>query len=164
MTYFPETLTPRTEAAYQWRASRSRHAGRWSVRYSSIPALVCALDVLLIIITAILAGTLYSFMQAADADHPRYAMTAIVIAAMFVPTLYNRGLYSPSALVNWKSQVRNIVWLWAITFLVFAGVAFALKVGGDFSRGTVFLFGSVGLMAILTHHTLWHVIIEPTLE
>jgi putative colanic acid biosynthesis UDP-glucose lipid carrier transferase len=103
-------------------------------------------------------------MQAADADHPRYAMTAIVIAAMFVPTLYNRGLYSPSALVNWKSQVRNIVWLWAITFLVFAGVAFALKVGGDFSRGTVFLFGSVGLIVILAHHALWRVIIELTLE
>src|SRR5262249_13851808 len=84
------------------------------------------------------------------------------IAAIFVPLLYNRGFYSPVALVNLKAQVRNILGLWTIPFLAFACVAFALKVGSDL--GMVLLFGVVGLMAILLHHALWRTITEPALE
>jgi putative colanic acid biosynthesis UDP-glucose lipid carrier transferase len=91
-------------------------------------------------------------------------MTAIVFAAIFVPLLYNRELYSLASLVNWKYQVRSIVWLWAIASLVFASVAFALKVGGDFPRGAIILFGVIGLMVILVHHVLWRVIVESALE
>jgi hypothetical protein len=43
-------------------------------------------------------------------------------------------------------------------------VAFALKVGSDFSRGAVLLFGVVGLIAILLHRALWSIIIEHALE
>src|SRR5207302_301493 len=107
---------------------------------------------------------LHSSIQKTDVDPYRYTMAAIIIAAIFVPILYNRGLYSPSALVNWNSQVRNILGLWTITFLVFASLAFALKVSSDFSRGAVLLFGIVGLMAILLHHVLWRTIVERALE
>jgi hypothetical protein len=139
MTSFSETLNPRTtEVARQWRAPSSRTQRRWTVRYSTIPAIVGAFDVVFIITTAVLTGTLYSSIQETNADLTRYAMTAIVIAAIFVPILHNRGLYSPAALGNWKSQVRNILVLWITTFLMFASVAFALKVGSDFSRGRYF--------------------------
>jgi putative colanic acid biosysnthesis UDP-glucose lipid carrier transferase len=111
-----------------------------------------------------MAGTLYSAIQGADADPVRYAMTAIVVGAIFTPIFYNRGLYSPTALVELKSQVRNIVWLWTKTFCVFAGIAFALKMGGDFSRGAVLLFAVVGLIAILLHHAAWRIIVERALE
>jgi putative colanic acid biosynthesis UDP-glucose lipid carrier transferase len=91
-------------------------------------------------------------------------MMAIVIAAIFVPLLYNRGLYTPAALVKWKSQVRNILGLWTTTFLVFTSLAFALKVGSNFSRGAVLLFGILGLTAIILHHSLWRIIVRPALE
>ena len=158
-------LDPGTiEVPQQWRATSSHTGWRWPVRYTSIPAVVCAFDVFLILITAVLAGNLYSSTQETNVDLSRYTMTAIVIAAIFVPLLYNRGLYSPVALVNLKSQVRNILGLWTIAFLAFASVAFALKVGSDFSRGAVLLFGVVGLMAVLLHHALWCKIVEPALE
>jgi hypothetical protein len=51
-----------------------------------------------------------------------------------------------------------------MTFLLFTSVAFALKVGSDFSRGAVLLFGVVGLIAILLHRALWRIIIEHALE
>ena len=47
---------------------------------------------------------------------------------------------------------------------VFAGLAFALKMGGDFSRGAVLLFAVVGLTAILLHHAAWRIIVERALE
>ena len=137
---------------------------RFPLRYSSIPAFVCAFDVFLILTTAVLAGNAYSSVQNSDIDLSRYIVTAAIIAAIFVPLLYNRGLYTPVALVNFSSQFRNILGLWTVAFLAFASIAFALKVGSDFSRGAVLLFGIVGLMAILLHHAVWRTIIEPALE
>src|SRR5262249_3864407 len=136
----------------------------WRFRYSSIPAFVCAVDFFLILTTAVLAGNVYSFTQKTDIDLSRYTMTAIIIAAIFVPLFYNRGLYTPIALVNLKSQVRNILGLWVIAFFAFASAAFALKVGSDFSRGAVLLFGVVGLIVILSHHALWRAVVEPALK
>lgn len=166
MTFFPESIDLRaTAAAHQWRSTSSPTGWRWSVRYSSIPAVVCAFEVFLIITTAVVASSLYSFIQETNNDDlTRDGTMAIVIAAIFVPMLHNRGLYNPAALVNWTSQVRNILGTWTVTFLVFASVAFALKVGSDFSRGTILLFSVVGLMAILLHHALWRIIVERLLN
>jgi hypothetical protein len=156
MTSFSETLYPRTgEVARQWQAASSRTDQRWSIRYSSIPAIVGAFDVFLIITTAVLTDTLYCSLQETNADLTRYAATAIIVAAIFGPIFHNRNLYNPAALGNWKSRVRNILVVWTMTFLLFTSVAFALKVGSDFSRGAVLLFGVVGLIAILLHRALW---------
>jgi Undecaprenyl-phosphate glucose phosphotransferase len=162
MTSFSKALYPRTsEVARQWQ---SRTEQRWSIRYSSIPAIVGAFDVFFLITTAVLTGTLYSSLQDTNADLTRYAATAIIVAAIFVSISHHRNLYSPAALANWKSQVRNILVVWTMTFLMFASVAFALKVGSDFSRGAVLLFGVVGLIALLLHRALWRIIIEHALE
>jgi Undecaprenyl-phosphate glucose phosphotransferase len=165
MSSFSETLNSRAaEVVHPWPASEPRSGSRWLVRYSSIATVICVLDVVLIITSAVLAGTLYSSIQETESDLTRYAMTAIVIATMFVPVLHNRGVYSPAALNNWKSQARNILVVWTMTFLIFASVAFALKMGSDFSRGAVFLFGVLGLTVILLHHAFWRVIIERALK
>ena len=93
MTSFSETLYPRTgEVDRQWQAASSRTDQRWSIRYSSIPAIVGAFDVFLIITTAVLTNTLYSSLQETNADLPRYAATAIIVAAIFVLILHNRSL------------------------------------------------------------------------
>ena len=90
MTSFSETLYPRTgEVARQWQATSSRTDQRW---YSSIPAIVGAFDVFLIITTAVLTNTLYSSLLETYADLTRYAATAIIVAAIFVPILHNRSL------------------------------------------------------------------------
>jgi len=165
MTSFSETLYAETTAVARQRPAPSSRTERlWPIRHSWIPAIVGVCDVFLIITTAVLTGTLYSYIQGTDADLARHAMTAIVIVAIFVPTLHNRGLYNPAALVNWRSQARNILVLWMITFFIFAGLAFALRVGRDFSQGSVLLFGVAGLMAILLHRALCRIIIEPALE
>jgi len=81
MTFVSKTLDPGTiEVPQQWRATSSRTGWRWPVRYTSIPAVVCAFDVFLILTTAVLAGNLYSSIQETNVDLSRYTMTAIVIA------------------------------------------------------------------------------------
>src|SRR5262249_51378732 len=43
---------------------------------------------------------------------------------------------------------------------VLAGVAFALKIGKDFSRGAVLLFAVVSPAVLIIHHGLWRAVIE----
>jgi Undecaprenyl-phosphate glucose phosphotransferase len=138
---------------------------RWPISYASIGIAVCALDVLLILATGLVTGAIYSgLLHDNDIDLVRHASTALVVSAVFIPIFRNRGLYDPSLLVNGRLQIRNILVLWTLTFLVFAGAVFALKIGRDFSRGAVLLFGLAGLGALVVHHSLWQILIEAGLK
>lgn len=132
----------------------------WPFSYGSIEAIVCAVDVLLIIMVSIAAGTSYAQFNQGDVDLARYVSTAILASAVFVLLFRRRCLYDPSSLVNWSLQARNIATLWTVTFLVLAGVAFALKIGKDFSRGAVLLFAIVSPAVLIIHHGLWRAVIE----
>jgi putative colanic acid biosynthesis UDP-glucose lipid carrier transferase len=106
-------------------------------------------------------GVIYSdLFHLNDVELSRHIATAAVVCAVFVPLFRNRGLYEPSALVNWGLQARKISVLWIITLLIFASATFALKVGPDFSRGAVISFGIVGLAGLLAHHAFWRAVIE----
>lgn len=142
-------------------------SGRWSwpVAYHAIGVTVCALDVVLIIATGVAAGAIYSHVfHESLIDLVRYAATAAFVSAVFVPIFRNRGLYDPVSLMNSGQQARNILILWVFTLLMFAGAAFTLKVGTDFSRGAVFSFGIAGPIVLFAHHALWRVAIGSGLQ
>jgi putative colanic acid biosynthesis UDP-glucose lipid carrier transferase len=132
----------------------------WPLSYGSIEAIVCAVDVLLIIMVSVATGASYAQFNQSDVDLARYVSTAIPASAVFVLLFRRRCLYDPSLLVNWSLQARNIATLWTVTFLVLAGVAFALKIGKDFSRGAVLLFAIASPAVLIIHHALWWPLIE----
>src|SRR5215813_7756542 len=132
----------------------------WPLSYGSIEAIVCAVDVLLIVMVSVATGASYARFNQGDVDLARYVSTAILASAVFVLLFRRRSLYDPSSLVNWSLQARNIVTLWIVTFLVLAGVAFALKIGTDFSRGAVLLFAIASPAVLIVHHGLWRTVIE----
>ena len=132
----------------------------WPLSYGSIEAIVCAVDVLLIIMVSVATGATYAQFNQGDVDLARYVSTAILASAVFVLLFRRRSLYDPSSLVNWSLQTRNIATLWMVTFLVLAGVAFALKIGKEFSRGAVLLFAIVSPAVLIIHHGLWRAVIE----
>src|SRR5215813_11302868 len=132
----------------------------WPLSYSSIEAIVCAVDVLLIITVSVATGASYAQLNQGEVDLARYVSTAILASAVFVLLFRRRRLYDPNLLVNWSLQARNIATLWMVTFLVLAGVAFALKIGKDFSRGAVLLFAIASPAVLIIHHSLWRAVIE----
>jgi len=167
----PEVIAAERIAAGHRAASAAigpacaRRISSWPIPYASIEAIVCALDILLIVAASVGAGAVYGrLFHQGDIDLVRHIATAVVVCAVFVPPFRNRGLYDPSALVNWGLQVRKIVVLWIVTLLVFASATFAFKIGPDFSRGAVLSFGLVGLAGLLAHHALWRAIIETGLR
>src|SRR5262245_20716121 len=132
----------------------------WPLSYGSIEAIVCAVDILLIIMVSVATGAAYAQFNQGDVDLARYISTAILASAVFVLLFRRRCLYDPSSLVNWSLQARNIATLWMVTFLVLAGVAFALKIGTEFSRGAVLLFAAASPAVLMIHHGLWRAVIE----
>src|SRR5262245_50728997 len=132
----------------------------WPLSYGSIEAIVCAVDVLLIITVSVATGASYAQLNQGDVDLTRYVSTAILASAVFVLLFRKRCLYDPSSLVNWSLQARNIATLWTATFLVLAGMAFALKIGKDFSRGAALLFAVASPAVLIIHHGLWRAVIE----
>jgi hypothetical protein len=132
----------------------------WPISYGSIEAIVCALDVLLIITVSVTAGASYAQLNQGEVDLTRYVSTAILASVVFVLLFRRRCLYDPSSLVNWSLQARYIATLWMVTFLVLTGVAFALKIGKDFSRGAVLLFAIASPAALIIHHGFWRAVIE----
>src|SRR5215813_9641853 len=134
------------------QATRARRTSAWSISYTSIEITVCILDILVIVAASVTGGAIYSrLFHLNDIELSRHVATAAVVCAVFVPLFRNRGLYDPSALVNWGLQARKIIVLWATTLLIFASATFALKIGTDFSRGAVISFGVVGLVGLLAH-------------
>jgi Undecaprenyl-phosphate glucose phosphotransferase len=159
------TATIDVEATAWARSKFVRPRRRWRLAYSSVAAMIRTLDVLLVIATSLVTGTVYShIVNEIGADLVRYAMTGIVIGAMFFLLCRDRGLYDPKALVNRTLQARNIIILWAAAFSLFAGAVFAFKVGHEFSRGAVLSFGFAGLLVLLGHHALWGVVIRAALK
>jgi Undecaprenyl-phosphate glucose phosphotransferase len=132
----------------------------WPISYGSIEAIVCVLDVLLIITVSVTTGASYAQLNQGDVDLTRYVSTAILASVVFVLLFRRRCLYDPSSLVNWTLQARNIATLWMLTFLVLAGVAFALKIGKDFSRGAALLFAIASPAVLIIHHGFWRAVIE----
>jgi Undecaprenyl-phosphate glucose phosphotransferase len=162
----PPSAQSTSEEVIQWaQTDVARPGWYWPVSYASISATVCVLDIAIIIATSVVTGAVYSLVfHDSGVDFVRYGMTAAIIGAMFVPIFRDRGLYDPSALVNWSLQARKVAVLWTGTFLVFAGAVFALKVGKEFSRGAVLSFGVAGLAALLAHRAVWRVAIKTALQ
>ena len=163
----PEVIAAGRRDATSAIAADSAHRiiSCWPISYASIEAIVCALDILLIVAASVSGGAIYSHLfHQNDIDLVRHIATAAVVCAVFVPLFRNRGLYDPSSLVNWNLQTRKIVVLWVVTLLIFASATFALKIGPDFSRGAVLTFGIAGLAGLLAHHGLWRTIIETGLR
>jgi Undecaprenyl-phosphate glucose phosphotransferase len=143
----------------------ARRTSCWPIAYTSIEGIVCALDILLIVVASAACGAIYnSVFHQSDIDLVRHMATGAVVCAVFVPFFRNHGLYDPTSLVNWALQTRKIVVLWTMTLLIFAGATFAFKIGPDFSRGAVLSFHIAGLALLLAHHALWRAIIDAGLR
>ncbi|MFZ2139985.1 MAG: undecaprenyl-phosphate glucose phosphotransferase [Xanthobacteraceae bacterium] len=89
-----------------------------------------------------------------------YAAAAAVVAALCTSLLKGRGLYKPTVLLAWTSQVRAVTLTWIGVFMFLAGCVFALKIGDAFSRGRIISFATIGLSGLVVHRTFWRSALE----
>src|ERR1700736_6764576 len=134
---------------------------RWPVSYRSIEVLAVIIDVVIILSAGMLADTVYRLTTAElSSEITSYAAAAAVVAALFTSLLKGRGLYKPTVLLAWTSQVRAVTLTWIGLFMFLAGCVFALKIGDTFSRGTIISFATIGLSGLVVHRTFLRTALE----
>ena len=72
----------------------------------------------------------------------------------------SRDFYKPESLLDVKAQARGLAIVWAGVFLFLAGIAFALKIGDEFSRGAILLFAGCGFGCLLAERIAWRNVLQ----
>jgi undecaprenyl-phosphate galactose phosphotransferase/putative colanic acid biosynthesis UDP-glucose lipid carrier transferase len=126
------------------------------IPYKAIGQLTGALDYVLIVAACIVAGIGYHslILGGTVPDLMQYVAAGNIVAALFVFGAASQGIFNPIKIVSGRFQVRSIIFFWSVALLSFAFFLFLAKSGPDFSRGTIIVFGMLGLVALLVSH-LW---------
>lgn len=133
---------------------------KWPIAYRSISLLVITADVATIILCGIVCGILYNFeVFGGSGEIADYVGSAAVVAALFVSLMKSRDLYSSTELLALKTQVVSVTTAWVSVFLFLSGAAFALKVGGHFSRGAIFSFAGIGVTLLIFQRVVYRNVI-----
>ena len=83
------------------------------------------------------------------------ALAGAGIAAALLHGLFGQllALYQVAAVLSFRRNVREIVGIWATVSLLLTLLAFLMKVGADFSRGSIVCFS--GLALVLVFFSRW---------
>jgi Undecaprenyl-phosphate glucose phosphotransferase len=142
-------------AAEPWpRSDPSRSVFQY-IPYGRIGLFSGACDLLLILVSSVIAGYGYNFfIWGVTTDG--YADLAVGVYAAFTFVVMSRmlGLYQPNRLLSASAQHRGILIAWFIVLLIGTSIFFLFKSGEHFSRGAAIAFGVVGLASIITCRTL----------
>jgi len=129
---------------------KARRAMTLPLSYSSIGHAVAAVDLLLITGLSVATGVLYHLASVGKVgDLGNYIGSGLAVAVLFVTSAQARSLYRPAQLLALKTQLRAVSTIWTLVFFCLASIAFALKIGGVFSRATVILFLIDGIIGVV---------------
>ena len=122
-----------------------RQAQKWAFSHRTVVALAMTLDVAIILAAGLLSSIAYHFFVfGAPVNVEQSAEFAAAVGVLFVIAGKSYDLYEIPRLMNFRLQVRQILTLWVLLFLVLTMIAFALKAGVNFSRGATLLFAITG--------------------
>ncbi len=148
------------------RAPESRES-RWRlpVAYRAIPTIALAVDLAVILVSAIGAELLYHNLPSEiEGEFSHTIAAAIFVAILFVAAMRIQKLYSPERLIIIDDQARSVLSAWCGAFLILASGVFTWGVSHDLSRGDILMFWAVGAVGLLIHRALWRAVLPRALE
>ncbi|MBM6593257.1 undecaprenyl-phosphate glucose phosphotransferase [Microvirga pudoricolor] len=134
----------------------SEPSSKPALRQASVTPAFVALEILVLTLVCIGSDAAYHALvyQSFDfANRPieiqSLAGLGLAMAALNAALLRPYGSYRLMTLASDRLEIFRPFLMWTLVFLFFSAVAFTLKVGGDFSRGSMLSFYSLGLVAII---------------
>ena len=123
---------------------------RLRLPYHFVEPTVIVGDILIIIATCLIGGLGYNLATAGNVPAMQtYAAIGVLASVNLSAILAARGDYRVISLLNFHRQLRELTIMWSGVLLVLIGVAFALKIAEDFSRGATFTFFVLGLSSLI---------------
>jgi Undecaprenyl-phosphate glucose phosphotransferase len=144
----PEALNPAEPQASLWFG----WAGpRIKVPYSALQYLLALFDATLIIFASLVGGGGYQLVANGDFNRVEPMLGAGTIAALlYVLIGQSSGFYDlREAFSKRRRDAGRIFALWSLVSLLLTLLAFLMKSGAVFSRGSILCFGTLALMLLL---------------
>lgn len=130
----------------------------WSIPYKAITPLAIAIDLFAVFFAGTLSSIAYRVHVLGEpVQIDQFAGFAAVVAVLFVALAKSRDLYTLTELLNFKAQARKIATLWTVVFVFLTAVAFLMKIGSDFSRGTTLTFAALGVALLIGSRAGWRI-------
>ena len=115
-------------------------------------------DAAIIFLTSVFSGVAYHLTTiGTKGDIAQFVGFAAIVCALFIALGKIYNAYDLPKLLNFKSEIRDVVVTWTLVFLFLTAVAFITKLGDSFSRGAVLSFAACGLLGIITGRGFWRI-------
>jgi Undecaprenyl-phosphate glucose phosphotransferase len=103
-----------------------------------------------IVVASLIGGVGYQIVINQTTGDVRALAGAGIVAALLYGLIgQSVGLYQISAILAFRRNVRETVWIWAAVSLLLTLLAFLMKVGAEFSRGSIVCFSGLALVLVL---------------
>jgi Undecaprenyl-phosphate glucose phosphotransferase len=142
-----QTLSPLSPKKTNWFGLAST---KLRIPYSALKHLLALFDAALIVFASVIGGGLYQIVANGDFNHVEPMLGAGTVAALlYVLIGHSSGFYDLRAAFSKRKDAGRIFALWSLVSLLLALLAFLMKSGAVFSRGSIVCFGSLALLLLL---------------
>ena len=133
---------------------------KWALPYSAIAPTAMLADAIIIVLTSALTGIAYHLYEVGEFGNVAlFCGHGAIVAVLFIAVGKSNDLYSISALLNSKSQIRLITLKWVAIFAFLSITAFTMKISESFSRGATISFAFAGLVALINTRIIWKIVL-----
>ena len=132
--------------------SKAREAKpKVKIPYAALQYLLAFFDATLIVFASVAGGGLYQVVANGDIRNAEQLLGAGLIAAvLYVLIGQSSGFYElNAAIATRKKDVSRILSQWMLVSFLLTLLAFLMKSGATFSRGSILCFGSLALLLLL---------------
>src|SRR3984885_8235212 len=117
---------------------------------TAVAILVATADVISITFASVVSSLLYNlFANGSLLFADEYFGLGVVAAVLFVFVAKSWGLYGFSTLLGFDHRFGRLAVSWLLVVLLLVLFLFLLKIGAEFSRGTVLLYGVLGPVFVI---------------
>jgi Undecaprenyl-phosphate glucose phosphotransferase len=140
-----------------------------SLGWAALSPIACCADVIVLTISGLVAPIVYDPVPSGGgaAAVGNFLGFSLVSTLTFVALSYLTGAYEPRAVGGrygaWSGAAVALR-LWVITLGFMALCAFMLKVGADFSRGTVAIYATTGGISIVALRRWWPAVVRLAID
>jgi undecaprenyl-phosphate galactose phosphotransferase/putative colanic acid biosynthesis UDP-glucose lipid carrier transferase len=107
-------------------------------------------DAVAVVGASVVGGAGYQMVVNQTAGDVRTLAAAGIVAALLHGLIgQSLGLYQITAVLSFRRNVRETVGIWAAVSLLLSLLAFLMKVGAEFSRGSIVCFSGLALVLVL---------------
>ena len=144
------SATPSGDRVINDNAAAGVQAFRVQLPFAAIGHASLTIDALLIVVAATVGGASYQlFMNRTFGDVAAFAGAGAIAALLYCLIAQSAGHYRLTTIFSNHGDFRRILSQWLIVSLLLALAAFLLKVGAEFSRGSVIFFAASAIALLL---------------